>query len=465
MTPPPKNHTKPNEFHFPPRSPSPVFSGTTNVRDHNMPSKGLKNIPSVPQKIASVSTARQPYYCTTEFSTPVARPHLNNQGASDKINSMDTSITGVVQHRRRFATAFAPSKEPPASVVKFPTRGSMHVGLFQQGEIVGGATGPATAHCLHPSPVAATTTDTSTLYGTATTGTGAVQRRDRPATWVDVGKRPPARSTGMPLETSGSGIIVTFRNDGTTRPPPPYEWDKKKEHAPVQDAKTPRKQGMGCGGSKEGGGNGTVKRRRRSCLGSRGHGMAAWICFNQLVRLLLVLVCSLGVVEGFAKLPNGDGNIYSNAGTLRGVVSDWVAAGGASSSTVVATYGPIEDWDVSEVTNMKYVFYNFGGFNADLSKWNTSTVTNMDASKCTLSPSLWPRLSLLCILNIRQLEFHRITLLTRFVPFVFVFLKRYSFLLFVVGWSFLFFVAPSLLQCFLTQRSSIRTCPNGIRWR
>ena len=46
--------------------------------------------------------------------------------------------------------------------------------------------------------------------------------------------------------------------------------------------------------------------------------------------------------------------------------------------------------------------------------------------------SLWPRLSLWCILNIRQLEFHRITILTRFV-------------LFVVrgGLVFLFFAAPS----------------------
>ena len=42
---------------------------------------------------------------------------------------------------------------------------------------------------------------------------------------------------------------------------------------------------------------------------------------------------------------------------------------------------------------------------------------------------------------VRQLEFHRITILTRFVIFVFVVLKRYSFMWFVVGWSFLFVVA------------------------
>ena len=61
------------------------------------------------------------------------------------------------------------------------------------------------------------------------------------------------------------------------------------------------------------------------------------------------------------------------------------------------------------------VFWVAAAFNQDVSKWNTGAVTNMGSSKCTLSPSLWPRLPLLCILNIRQLKFHRITILTRFV--------------------------------------------------
>jgi surface protein len=102
------------------------------------------------------------------------------------------------------------------------------------------------------------------------------------------------------------------------------------------------------------------------------------------------------------KVPNGDGSDSATGGegSLRRAVSDWIA-GGTSKSTVVATYGPIEDWDVSGVNNMAKVFYNFGSFNADLSKWVTSAVTDMSYSKCTLSPSLWPRrFPLLCILNI-----------------------------------------------------------------
>ena len=95
------------------------------------------------------------------------------------------------------------------------------------------------------------------------------------------------------------------------------------------------------------------------------------------------------VVDGYAKLPDGDGS-YSptgNLGTLRRAVSDWIA-GGASRSTVVATYGPIEDWDTSDVSNMNYVFYGAQtshkfktSFNADISKWNVGAVTSMSNSK------------------------------------------------------------------------------------
>ena len=115
------------------------------------------------------------------------------------------------------------------------------------------------------------------------------------------------------------------------------------------------------------------------------------------------------------KLPNGDGanSTTGNAGTLRRAVSDWIAAiaaGGASTSTVVVTYGPIEDWDVSEVTNMQYVFYNFGSFNADLSKWNTGAVTTMLGSKCTLPLyySLCDHAFRCSAFLQRQLEFHLI---------------------------------------------------------
>jgi len=120
-------------------------------------------------------------------------------------------------------------------------------------------------------------------------------------------------------------------------------------------------------------------------------GATCRLCFNNLVRLLLVVVCGLGGVQGFAKLPDGDGSTSAtgNAGTLRRAVSDWIA-GGASRSTVVATYGPIQDWDVSDVNHLGGVFYGVGdvtffqSFNADISKWNVGAVHNMKNSKCSL---------------------------------------------------------------------------------
>lgn len=44
---------------------------------------------------------------------------------------------------------------------------------------------------------------------------------------------------------------------------------------------------------------------------------------------------------------------------------------------VVATYGPMNTWDVSRVTNMSFLFSNKREFNADISQWDTSNVTNM----------------------------------------------------------------------------------------
>jgi surface protein len=74
------------------------------------------------------------------------------------------------------------------------------------------------------------------------------------------------------------------------------------------------------------------------------------------------------------------------------------------------------------------VFKDAGAFNSDVSKWSTGAVTYMSNSKCTLSPSLWPRRLFRCGL------------------------KRYLLLFVVVcvvAWSFLFFVAPfSLLAVF-----------------
>ena len=44
---------------------------------------------------------------------------------------------------------------------------------------------------------------------------------------------------------------------------------------------------------------------------------------------------------------------------------------------VIAKYGPIETWDTSQVTNMKYVFAYKKNINPDIRKWQVDNVVNM----------------------------------------------------------------------------------------
>jgi hypothetical protein len=134
-----------------------------------------------------------------------------------------------------------------------------------------------------------------------------------------------------------------------------------------------------------------------------------WFC--------LLFVTTLTVVDGCAKLPDGDG-LNSNtgtAGTLRRAVSDWIA-GGTPRSTVVALYGPIEDWDTSDVSNMNNVFYGVGlyatfrSFNADISKWNMGAVTAMSNSKYLLN-STQKNIYTLRLIQLTVFLFHAVAFL------------------------------------------------------
>ena len=90
----------------------------------------------------------------------------------------------------------------------------------------------------------------------------------------------------------------------------------------------------------------------------------------------------------FLPLPNGDGSNSNGGGGLRKVVSDWIS-GDTAKDTVVATYGPIEDWNIASVDNLNYVFYNMQTFNANISKWDTSAVTTMAGSRSIPLLCLW----------------------------------------------------------------------------
>ncbi len=58
---------------------------------------------------------------------------------------------------------------------------------------------------------------------------------------------------------------------------------------------------------------------------------------------------------------------------IQGAVTSWVT----NSTTATMTYGPIADWDVSSVSNMRELFAKTPTFNDDISKWNVASVSTM----------------------------------------------------------------------------------------
>ena len=66
---------------------------------------------------------------------------------------------------------------------------------------------------------------------------------------------------------------------------------------------------------------------------------------------------------------------FTNA-TLRRAVEDYLA-GGARKERIRDKYGDINNWDVSNVTNMYGMFYGASSFNQPLNNWDVSNVTDM----------------------------------------------------------------------------------------
>ena len=62
--------------------------------------------------------------------------------------------------------------------------------------------------------------------------------------------------------------------------------------------------------------------------------------------------------------------------TIKRVVKDYLT-GGARKQRIVQKYGDISQWDVSNVTNIKLLFWNQSSFNQPLNGWNVSNVTDM----------------------------------------------------------------------------------------
>ena len=99
------------------------------------------------------------------------------------------------------------------------------------------------------------------------------------------------------------------------------------------------------------------------------------------------------------------GNIIRSSAIAK-VVDDWIDEDNKGTrSSIELIYGLIQDWDTSDVTSMADLFYLKQEFNADLSKWNVSQVTNMRES--TFQLPLFNSLSTICFhfLPLSLLEF------------------------------------------------------------
>ena len=60
---------------------------------------------------------------------------------------------------------------------------------------------------------------------------------------------------------------------------------------------------------------------------------------------------------------------------LKTAVNLWIS----DNATALGTYGEINTWDVSNVTDMSELFKNKTTFNDDISDWDVSSVTNMNS--------------------------------------------------------------------------------------
>ena len=136
-------------------------------------------------------------------------------------------------------------------------------------------------------------------------------------------------------------------------------------------------------------------------LGSASHFTCALLSTRQGASALsatnkLFIRCAWAGTWAFAYF--GYGSSWA-PGSCPGTFTDYaslktaVQAFDANPTAAIAKYGPIAKWDVSVITYMGYLFNKLRNFNADVSSWDTSSVTSMYGmfqvrSARALAPSL-----------------------------------------------------------------------------
>lgn len=65
--------------------------------------------------------------------------------------------------------------------------------------------------------------------------------------------------------------------------------------------------------------------------------------------------------------------------TLNGLVEKWLNGNHTDPDFDANEYGPINEWDISNVDDLSYLFHEKNTFNEDIGGWDTSNVTDMYA--------------------------------------------------------------------------------------
>ena len=84
---------------------------------------------------------------------------------------------------------------------------------------------------------------------------------------------------------------------------------------------------------------------------------------------IVLLALAISTAAGYDLLPDSHETWDHRSSGLRKIVDDWISNGTAKAA-VQTTYGPIEDWDMSNVVDTRYVGVGTNGHVRD-TRYNT----------------------------------------------------------------------------------------------